>query len=81
MAPVLANLGPTFRLANNVWTVRCAMTAIGLRNLIAPMLTPTDPVFVVDADNGRACWQNYAPEAHAKISSTFMAQAVHRAAS
>jgi hypothetical protein len=57
------------------------MTAIGLRNLIAPMLSPTDPVFVVDADNGRACWQNYAPEAHAKISGAFMAQAVHRAAS
>lgn len=81
IAPTLANLGPSFRLAPNVWTVRCAVTAIGLRNLLAPMLSPSDPVFVIDADNGRACWQNYAPEAHAKISAAFMAQAIHRAAS
>ncbi|MEZ5897612.1 MAG: DUF4339 domain-containing protein [Parvularculaceae bacterium] len=70
--PVLAAMGPTFRLAQNVWTVKCAYTAIGLRNSIAPFLRPQEAVFVIDATNGRTCWQNYAPEPHAKISAAFV---------
>lgn len=70
--PVLSAMGPTFKLAQNVWTVKCAYTAIGLRNSIAPFLRPQESVFVIDATNGRTCWQNYAPEPHAKISAAFI---------
>jgi hypothetical protein len=68
---VLSSMGPTFRLAQNVWTVNCAYTAIGLRNCIAPYLRPSESVFVVDATNGRTCWQNYSPEPHAKIAAAY----------
>jgi hypothetical protein len=68
----LTKLGPAFRLADNVWTVSCALTAIGVRNAVAPFLRPNEPLFVVDATNGRTSWQNYAPEPHAKIAASFM---------
>jgi hypothetical protein len=68
----LASLGASFRLAENVWTVNCALTAIGVRNAIAPFLRPHESLFVIDATNGRTSWQNYAPEAHAKISQAFV---------
>ncbi len=68
----LSNLGAAFRLAENVWTVNCSLTAIGVRNAIAPFLKPHESLFVVDATNGRTSWQNYAPEAHAKISQAFV---------
>lgn len=68
----LSNLGPAFRLADNVWTVSCSLTAIGVRNAVAPFLRPNEPLFVVDATNGRTSWQNYAPEPHAKIAASFM---------
>ncbi len=65
-------LGPAFRLAENVWTLNCPLTAIGVRNAIAPFLKRHETVFVVDATNGRTSWQNYAPEAHAKITQAFV---------
>lgn len=68
----IMSLGPAFRLASNVWTVNCPLTAIGVRNAIAPHLRPNESLFVVDATKGRASWQNYAPEAHAKISAAFV---------
>ncbi len=68
----LSSLGNAFRLAENVWTVNCALTAIGVRNAIAPFLRPHESLFVVDATNGRTSWQNYAPEAHAKITKAFV---------
>jgi hypothetical protein len=68
----LASLGSAFRLAENVWTVNCALTAIGVRNAIAPFLRPRETLFVIDATNGRTSWQNYAPEAHAKITQAFV---------
>jgi hypothetical protein len=68
----LSGLGNAFRLAENVWTVSCSLTAIGVRNAIAPFLRPHESLFVIDATNGRTSWQNYAPEAHAKITQAFV---------
>lgn len=68
----LSSLGTAFRLAENVWSVSCALTAIGVRNAMAPFLKPHETLFVVDATNGRTSWQNYAPEAHAKITQAFV---------
>lgn len=68
----LSSLGTAFRLAENVWTVTCPLTAIGLRNAIAPHLRPHESLFVVDVTNGRTSWQNYAPEAHSKITQAFV---------
>ena len=70
--PTLLSLGRAFRLADNVWAVNCALTAIGVRNAIAPFLRPNESLFVVDATNGRTSWTNYAPEAHSKISAAFV---------
>ena len=68
----LLSLGNAFRLAENVWTLNSNLTAIGVRNAIAPFLKPHESLFVVDATNGRTSWQNYAPEAHAKITQAFV---------
>lgn len=68
----LSSLGTAFRLAENVWSVTCPLTAIGVRNAISPFLRPYESLFVVDATNGRTSWQNYAPEAHAKISQAYV---------
>ncbi len=70
--PALVSLGKAFRLADNVWAVNCALTAIGVRNAVAPFLRPNESLFVVDATNGRTSWTNYAPEAHSKISAAFV---------
>lgn len=67
----MLSLGPAYRLADNVWSVNCQLTAIGVRNAIAPYLRPRESIFVVDATNGRTSWQNYAPQAHAKITEIF----------
>lgn len=68
----LSGLGSAFRLADNVWSVNCALTAIGVRNALAPFLRPYETLFVVDATHGRTSWQNYAPEAHAKITQAYV---------
>ncbi|HNS86243.1 MAG TPA: GYF domain-containing protein [Parvularculaceae bacterium] len=68
----LSSLGPAFRLAENVWTVNCSLTAIGVRNAVAPFLKPHEPLFVIDATKGRTSWQNYAPEAHSKITQAYV---------
>lgn len=67
----ILSIGPAFRLAENVWTLSCDMTAIGVRNAIAPYLLPRESIFVVDASRGRSSWQNYAPETHAKIAAAW----------
>lgn len=74
----IRTLGQAFRVADNVWSVTCDLTAVGVRNALAPYLSPREPIFVVDASRGRTSWQNYAPEAHAKISGAYTA-AVARA--
>lgn len=68
----LSSLGTAFRLAENVWTVNCGLTAIGVRNALSAFLKPNETLFVIDATNGRTSWQNYAPEAHAKITKAFV---------
>ncbi len=65
------SLGPAFKLAENVWTVNCGLTAIGVRNAIAPHLRAGEQIFVVDATNGRTSWQNFCPEVHAKIAAAY----------
>ncbi|MEK7266678.1 MAG: hypothetical protein AAB227_11340 [Pseudomonadota bacterium] len=68
----LSGLGSSFRLAENVWSVNCALTAIGVRNALSPFLRPYESLFVIDATHGRTSWQNYAPEAHAKITKAYV---------
>lgn len=68
----ILSLGPAFRIADNVWSLTCELTAVGVRNAIAPYLTPRETIFVIDATRGRSSWQNYPPEAHAKISAAYM---------
>ncbi|MHA7873260.1 MAG: DUF4339 domain-containing protein [Hyphococcus sp.] len=67
------SLGEAFRIADNVWTVNCELTAVGVRNAIAPYLAPHESLFVVDTTRGRTSWQNYAPELHAKLSAAYAA--------
>lgn len=66
-------LGSAFRLADNVWSVACELTAVGVRNAIAPYLSGRESIFVIDTTRGRTSWQNYAPEAHAHISAAYLA--------
>lgn len=73
------SLGRAFRIAENVWTLNCDLTAVGVRNAIAPYLPASEPIFVVDASRGRTSWQNYAPEMHAKISAAFTVASSARA--
>ncbi|MEQ1929542.1 MAG: hypothetical protein ABL957_03285 [Parvularculaceae bacterium] len=67
----IQSLGPAFRLGENVWTVACEMTALGIRNAIAPYLMPRDSILVVDATRGRTSWQNFSPEIHAKLAAAW----------
>jgi hypothetical protein len=65
------SLGHAFLITNNVWSVTCELTAVGVRNAIAPYLSPKESIFVVDATRGRLSWQNFPPEKHAKISAAY----------
>jgi len=67
----IRGLGNALRMASNVWTVNTALTAVGVRNALAPYLHTNESIFVVDATRGRTSWQNFAPELHAKISAAF----------
>lgn len=66
------SLGAGFRIADNVWSVVCELTAVGVRNAIAPYLSGRESLFVIDATRGRTSWQNYAPELQAKISAAYV---------
>ena len=66
------SLGAGFRIADNVWSVACELTAVGVRNAIAPYLSGRESLFVIDATRGRTSWQNYAPELQAKISAAYV---------
>lgn len=68
----ILSLGTAFRVADNVWSLSCELTAVGVRNAIAPYLSGSESIFVIDATRGRTSWQNYAPETHAKISSAYL---------
>lgn len=77
----IQSLGEGFRIADNVWTVNCELTAVGVRNAIAPYLSPRESLFVVDTTRGRTSWQNYAPELHAKLSAAYACKGAFKAAS
>ena len=77
----IQSLGEGFRIAENVWTVNCELTAVGVRNAIAPYLSPRESLFVVDTTRGRTSWQNYAPELHAKLSAVYACKGAFKAAS
>ncbi len=68
----ILSIGQAFQISENVWNVSCRMTANGVRNAIAPFLRPNESIFVVDTTNGGATWQNYAPEAHAKLTESYI---------
>lgn len=65
------SLGPAFRIAANIWTVNCELSAVGVRNAIAPFLLPRESILVVDATRGRTSWQNFSPELHAKLAAAW----------
>ena len=65
-------LGPAFRIADNVWSVSCELTAVGVRNALAPYLNGSESIFVVDATRGKTSWQNFSPAPHAKISAAYL---------
>ena len=75
------SLGEAFRIADNVWTVNCELTAVGVRNAVAPYLNPRESLFVVDTTRGRTSWQNYAPELHAKLSAAYASKRTTKIAS
>ncbi len=65
------SLGPAFRLTENVWSVTCELTAVGVRNAIAPYLTPHELIFVVDSTRGRSSWQNFSLEEQSKVAAAY----------
>lgn len=69
----ITGLGHAFQVADNVWSLTCELTAVGVRNVVAPYLNPRESLFVVDATRGRTSWQNYAPETQAKITASYTA--------
>ncbi|GGD07079.1 DUF4339 domain-containing protein [Aquisalinus flavus] len=64
---VIRNLGPAFRVTDNVWAVSSDQTLMGLKNLLTPHLQVREPVFIVDSTRGRSIWQNFPPEQHSKM--------------
>jgi len=64
---VLRNIGPAFRLADNVWTVQSELSVVGVKNEIVPHLQVREPVFIIDCQRGRSVWQNFVPETHARM--------------
>ncbi len=74
-------LGQAFRIADNVWAVNCELTAVGVRNTIAPYLNSNESIFVVDSTRGRSSWQNYAPAIHSKLTAAYASTVAMKAAS
>lgn len=67
----ILSLGQGFRVAENVWALTCELTAIGVRNAIAPYLLPRESILVIDTTRGRTSWQNHPPEIHAKLAAAW----------
>lgn len=75
----VTSLGNSFRIADNVWSVSSELTAVGVRNAIAPYLSGRESLFVIDATRGRTSWQNYSPEQHSKISAAYLMSKTQKA--
>ena len=71
VSSAVQGLGHAFRIADNVWAVNCELTAVGVRNTIAPYLNSQESLFVVDTTRGRTSWQNYSPAIHSKLSAAY----------
>ncbi len=69
---IMRGLGPSYRIADNVWVVSTAQSALGVKNAISPQLDVREPIFVVDCGRGRTSWQNFVPELHAKLTKTYV---------
>jgi hypothetical protein len=69
---IIRNIGPAFRMTDNVWTVASDQTVMGIKNLITPHLQVRELVFVIDAHRGRSAWQNFAPETHSKLTKAWV---------
>ena len=67
----ILGLGHAFRVADNVWSLSCELTAVGVRNALEPYLASRESIFIVDATRGRTSWQNFPPALHSKISATY----------
>ncbi len=72
---IVRNIGPAFRLTENVWTVMSEQSVTGIKNTIAPHLQVREPVFVIDTKRGRSDWQNFTPEMHSKLTKSWLKQA------
>ncbi len=64
---IVRNIGPAFRLTDNVWAVTSDQSVMGIKNTLAPHLQIREPIFVVDAQRARSAWQNFVPETHSKL--------------
>ncbi len=72
LSQTICDLGPGFRLTENVWSVASTQTALGIKNAIAPLLQPREPVFVIDCTRGRTAWQNFLPETHSRLTKAWV---------
>lgn len=71
---VVRNLGPAFRLTDNVWAVSSDQTIMGIKNLLTPHLQVREPIFIVDCSRGKTAWQNFTPEKHSKLTKAWMSR-------
>ncbi|WP_306249676.1 GYF domain-containing protein [Parvularcula sp. IMCC14364] len=69
---IIRNLGPAFRLTDNVWAVMSEQSIVGIKNTLAPHLQVREPVFVIDTKRGRSDWQNFTPEMHSKLTKSWI---------
>ncbi|MCI5043595.1 MAG: DUF4339 domain-containing protein [Aquisalinus sp.] len=72
---IIRNLGPAFRLTDNVWTVMSEQSVTGIKNTLAPHLQVREPVFVIDTKRGRSDWQNFSPEMHSRLTKSWTRKA------
>jgi len=76
----IRELGPAFRITDNVWSLTCDLTAVGVRNALSPYLKHGETLFVIDSTRGRTAHHNFTPELHAKIAAVY-AKRMNKAAS
>ena len=68
---IVKNLGPAIRLMDNIWAVSTDQSVTGIKNMLVPHLQIREPIFVIDASNGKSSWQNFTPEKHSQLTTTW----------
>ena len=63
----ILSLGPTYKLAANIWIVRARVGAAEANARLAPHVGASTRLFVVDATTDRAAWSNMDPKSEDKI--------------